>query len=34
MLVHQAAAALELWTGSAAPLEAIRSAVDRHLAGG
>lgn len=33
MLVHQAAAAFELWTGAAAPLEAIRSAVDRHLAG-
>jgi shikimate dehydrogenase len=34
MLVHQAAAALELWTGDAAPLDAIRAAVDRYLAGG
>lgn len=34
MLVHQAAVAFELWTGQAAPLDAVRDAVERRLAGG
>ncbi len=34
MLVHQAAAAFKLWTGSAAPLGAIERAVGAHLTSG
>jgi shikimate 5-dehydrogenase len=31
MLLHQAALQFEIWTGQAAPLEAMRNAVARHL---
>jgi len=34
MLVHQAAVAFELWTGTAAPIEAMTAAVEHHLATG
>ena len=32
MLVHQAAGQFEWWTGHAAPVDAMREAVSRHLA--
>lgn len=34
MLVHQAAAGFEIWTGKKAPIEEMRKAVLEHLAGG